>query len=78
MADEQVTRRDALIELRDVLTAALREEVGKDLAPISRELRAVWEELDALPVPQSEAPADQLAAAREARRAAAAKKAASS
>jgi hypothetical protein len=68
MADEQVTRRDALIEMRDQLTAALRDEIGKDKAPIARELRAIWEELDALPVPESAAPADQLAAAREARR----------
>jgi hypothetical protein len=73
MADEHVTRRDALIELRDQLTAALRDEIGKDKVPISRELRDIWKELDALPDEKSEAPADQLAAAREQRRAAAKK-----
>lgn len=73
MADEQVTRRDALIEMRDLLTEALRDEVGKERAPISRELRAIWEELDAMPSAESEAPADQLAVRRQERRTAAKK-----
>ena len=78
MTDEPATRREALELMRNTLTAALRAEYGKDLAPISRELRAVWEELDALPAEKSEAPADQLAAAREQRRQAARKAASSS
>lgn len=63
------TRREALEAIRDRLTASLQaEELGRDLATISRELRAVWAELDALPAVDSKAPADEIARQREARR----------
>jgi hypothetical protein len=71
MPDEPATRREALELMRDMLTRALTHEIGKDVATISRELRAVWEELEALPAAEASAPADQIAAAREKRRKAA-------
>jgi hypothetical protein len=63
-----VTRREALEALRDRLTDETGVIEGKDLPPLSRELRAIWAELDALPSEDSKAPADEIAARREERR----------
>jgi len=62
------TRREALEGLRDRLTDELERTEGRDLATISKELRAVWGELDGLPVEGSKAPADELKRQREERR----------
>ena len=40
----------------------------RDIATISKELRAIWVELEGLPVPGSKAPADEIARRREERR----------
>lgn len=61
-------RRELLETLRKRLMDELDSCEGRDLAPLSRELRAIAVELDALPVPQSTAPADEIARRREDRR----------
>jgi hypothetical protein len=63
-----VTHREALEALRDRLTAELEAAEGSGLASVSRELRATWSELESLPVPESKAPADEIARRRQARR----------
>ena len=63
------THREALQKLCDQLTQAMAEaDNPRDTAVISRELRAVWTELEALPAANSKAPADEIARQREARR----------
>lgn len=65
------THREALEFLRDALTAELRMCRPNDAAALSRELRAVWSELEALPAPNSKAVPDEIARKRERRRKAA-------
>lgn len=64
------THREALEHLRDTLTAELASDMCRpnDAAALSRELRAVWAELEALPAADSKAPADEIARRRERRR----------
>lgn len=64
------THREALEHLRDVLTAELQSDLCRpnDAAALSRELRAVWAELEALPAANSKAPADEISRRRAARR----------
>lgn len=67
------THREALEHLRDTLTAELQSDLCRpqDAAALSRELRAVWSELESLPAADSKAPADEIARKRAARRKAA-------
>lgn len=60
--------RRRLEAIRDRLTEELDESAGRDLAPLARELRAVLAELESLPVPDSKAPADEIAKRRNDRR----------
>ena len=64
------THREALEALRDTLTAELDSDLCRpqDAAALSRELRAVWSEIEALPSADSKAPADEIAKRRERRR----------
>lgn len=63
------TRREALEAIRDRLTAEFdTAEDPRDVAMLSKELRAVWDELDAIPAAGSNAPTDEIARRREERR----------
>lgn len=63
------TRRDALEALRVRLTTEIEAaQEPRDLPALSKELRAVWAELELLPVPGSKAPADEIARRRDDRR----------
>jgi hypothetical protein len=63
------THREALEAIRDRLTNELALAEGRDVAAISKELRATWVELDAMPNPEGvRAPADEIARRREERR----------
>jgi hypothetical protein len=67
--DLVTTHREALQQLRDQLTQAMADaDNPRDTAVISRELRAVWTELEALPAANSKAPADEISRRRAARR----------
>ena len=63
-----VTHREALEAIRDRLTDELESVVGRDAATVAKELRACWSELEALPVADSKAPADEIARRRDLRR----------
>lgn len=64
-----VNRRYLLEFSRDQLLSAIDEcRYQKDLPPLVRELRMVLAELDALPTERADAPADEIARQREARR----------
>ena len=65
---EQRTRLEAL---RDRLTAAIAEAGSRDLAPLAGQLRAVLNDLAALPAVTEASDVDDLAAQRARRRAAA-------
>lgn len=64
------THREALELLRDTLTAELQSDMCRpqDAAALSRELRAVWSELESLPAADGKSRPDEIARAREARR----------
>jgi hypothetical protein len=68
--DVAAGHRQALEALRDQLAAELEQAVGRDVASLSRELRATLAELEGLPVRGEESSVDDLASRREARRAA--------
>ncbi|MDR7278924.1 hypothetical protein [Catenuloplanes atrovinosus] len=70
-------RRKRLVWLRDRLDTELESAEGRDVAALSRELRAVLVEIDSIPDAASNAPADEIAKRREERRRAAAQRAAS-
>ncbi|WP_329426851.1 hypothetical protein OG339_42285 [Streptosporangium sp. NBC_01495] len=61
-------QREALVAIRDRLGGELAAASGKDAAAIARELRATIAEIEGLPGGE-ESKLDELAAAREARRA---------
>lgn len=63
-----VDRREVLTDLRDRLLAACPAAEIKELPALSRELRQVLAELDALPSGEKKAPADEIAKRREERR----------
>lgn len=67
------TRREDLEQLRErLLGSLLGDEIEpQQVAAVSRELRALWVDLEGLPVPESTAPADEIARRRAARRQAA-------
>lgn len=54
--------------LRDRLDEEIQGADARELPALARELRQVLAELDALPVPDSKAPADEIAKRRAARR----------
>ena len=62
------SRKSDLEALRDRLKAEAAEAVGKDLAPLSRDLRAVLAELEQIPDAEGTAPADELLRKRQERR----------
>lgn len=61
------SRRAALVAIRDRVAAELEEAAGRDVAALSRELRAALAELDSLPAERGESDVDQLAAKRSKR-----------
>jgi hypothetical protein len=65
-------RRRSLEAIRDRLAAELQDAEGRDVAPISKELRAVIDQLDRIPGGKEVSKRDELAA-RRARRLADAK-----
>lgn len=70
----QGDRRRSLEALRDHLAAELEDSPATvAIAPMAKELRAVIEELDSLPLAKEASPVDDLAAKRQARRADAAR-----
>lgn len=62
------SRREILETLRDQLVDECGQAVGKDLAPLARELRQTLAELDGIPSAKAEAPADEIGQRREERR----------
>jgi hypothetical protein len=62
------SRRQILETLRDQLIDECSQAVGKDLAPLARELRQVVAELDGIPDATAKAPTDEIAARRDERR----------
>jgi hypothetical protein len=65
-------RRKSLEAIRDHLAAELEDSPATvAIAPMAKELRAVIEELDSLPLSKEESKVDDLTAKRESRRAAA-------
>lgn len=68
----QGNRRKSLEALRDHLAKELEDSPATvAIAPMAKELRAVIEELDSLPLGKEDSPVDDLTAKRDARRAAA-------
>lgn len=67
---EREEKRKALEDIRDRLTRALDEATDdpRALVQITRELRATWAELDALPLAKETSAVDEVAAKREERR----------
>lgn len=62
------TRRELLELLQDELIVRVDQADAKDLPALSRELRMVLGELDAIPDEKSNSPADEVARQREERR----------
>ncbi len=62
------SRREDLEALRARLVAEAAEADVRDLPAVSRELRAVWADLETLPAAEGTVPADEIARRREERR----------
>jgi hypothetical protein len=63
-----LNRRQTLERLCDRLMTECDKAFGKDLAPLSRELRQTIAELDGLPDVNAKAPTDEIAKRRNERR----------
>ncbi len=62
------TRRELLESSRDRLVQEIDEANATELPALSRELRAVLSEIDAIPSANAKAPADEISKRREERR----------